>query len=100
MDLLRGALLIGGVPLIAYGLLLLTGNLAVWLRIEVAERFADAAVGSATVAALGGFGWALWHRSRRRAIPIGFIVLEAVFGLVGAFTVVLFRELMKRSVNQ
>lgn len=96
IDFLRGVFLIGATPTCVLGVLLLG------LRFrsgEVSEAVAAAIVPGAIAATSIGIALAVWHRIRKRAIPLSLIWLEAVLGLLSAMVFLLFESLMFRSID-
>lgn len=84
-DFLFGALLIGGVPVSAFALLLIGGQVYESVfKAHVSESAMNALFLVALALAVVGFGWALMFRIRKRLTPKWVIVLEACVGIVGA----------------
>jgi hypothetical protein len=100
-DLFFGAFLIGGAPWCIIAAFIVIGDLIQKiLHVTIPDvvdipLFCLALVGAATA-----FGFAIRHRVRRRVLPAGFLVLEILLGLAGAFFLFMFYGVVMYSTTQ
>src|SRR5579862_3272190 len=88
-DFFYGALLIGGGPLCAFCGLFFLSDFFCGLAFrsygqETIETASNACGFVSLCAVVVVFGLAIWRRVRRRILPIGWIALEILIGVVGA----------------